>query len=563
MQEKEGDKMPYTKRKAHHGRIDDLLDYIMDEEKTDGGLLITGLNCHPDIAKMEFKNIAEKFGNNGNRVGYHLIQSFCPDDDISPQEAHEIGVRLCKELYPNFQAVVTTHIDKGHIHNHIALNSVSLKGKKLNDKRTDTKEGLYAFMKKSNEISAEYGCYVMPDIKFKYNKKKTSDMYYAYRHQTWRQKIVEDMIQLKLECKSMNEFITKLFDMGYDIKYGKYISVKPQGKERFVRLKTLGDEFSEDNLRSFFQGSQPDYYYHFKKYSETDYNQKHLEYYRELQIALELTSSVAIKGGELPQFQKTRRKAEVQAEKVQAVLDLIERKNIQSFSDLEMLIKSCRSKIHTANIEIRKYEREHKDAVELIEKAQTFLQMKKEYDYAMFYKSIDEKYEMPEEIKLFNDLQKELGITTEQEAKEIIKENGQYRIHINKMKSEIYEMQQELFWYDTIKEEHLIKSGLFLHNVKVGNNRLDYSHSTDEQWCINLPYCDYYIMVDKKYVTYNHKYGYNTLFLIDDKKYQIYTKDENNELQKTNTINGEMLEDFVEEMKQFTIEQHKDKKEEY
>ena len=189
--------------------------------------------------------------------------------------------------------------------------------------------------------------------------------------------------------------------------------------------------------------------------------------------------------------------------------------------------------------------------------------MKKEYDYATFYKSIDEEYEMPEEIQLFENLKKELDISTEQEAKEIIKNQGQYRIKLNQMKSEIYEMQQDLFWYDTIKEEHLIKSGLFLHNVKVGNNRIDYSHSTNEEWCINLPYCDYYIMIDKKYVTYNHKYGYNTLFLIDDKTYQIYTKDENNELQRANTINGEMLEDFVEEMKQITIEQHREKKEEY
>lgn len=554
--------MPYTKRKAHHKTLDDLLDYIMDEEKTDGGLLITGLNCHPDTSKIEFKNTLDKFGNKGNRVGYHLVQSFCPDDDITPQQAHEIGVRLCKELYPNFQTVVTTHIDRGHIHNHIAINSVSLDGRKLNDKLSDKKEGLYAYKQKSDEIAAEYGCYIMPKFKLDY-KKARKDMYYAYRHQTWRQKIVEDMKQLKLECNSMNEFITKLFDLGYDVKYGKYISVKPQGKERFVRLKTLGEEFSEDNLRLFFQGSHPDYYYHFKKYSETDYNQKYVEYYRELQIALELTSSVAIQSGELPKFQKTRRKAEIQAEKVQAVLDLIERKNIQSFSDLDMLIKNCRNKIHRANIEIRKYEREHKDAVELIEKAQTFLQMKKEYDYATFYKSIDEEYEMPEEIQLFENLKKELDISTEQEAKEIIKNQGQYRIKLNQMKSEIYEMQQDLFWYDTIKEEHLIKSGLFLHNVKVGNNRIDYSHSTNEEWCINLPYCDYYIMIDKKYVTYNHKYGYNTLFLIDDKTYQIYTKDENNELQRANTINGEMLEDFVEEMKQFTIEQHKEKKEEY
>lgn len=554
--------MPYTKRKAHHKTLDDLLDYIMDEEKTDGGLLITGLNCHPDTSKIEFKNTLDKYGNKGNRVGYHLVQSFCPDDDITPQQAHEIGIRLCKELYPNFQTVVTTHIDRGHIHNHIAINSVSLDGRKLNDRLSDKKEGLYAYKQKSDEIAAEYGCYIMPKFKLDY-KKSRKDMYYAYRHQTWRQKIVEDMKELKLECNSMNEFITKLFDLGYDVKYGKYISVKPQGKERFVRLKTLGEEFSEDNLRLFFQGSHPDYYYHFKKYSETDYNQKYVEYYRELQIALELTSSVAIQGGEMPKFQKTRRKAEIQAEKVQAVLDLIERKNIQSFTDLDMLIKDCRNKIHRANIEVRKYEREHKDAVELIEKAQTFLQMKKEYDYATFYKSIDEEYEMPEEIQLFEKLKKELDISTEQEAKEIIKNQGQYRIKLNQMKSEIYEMQQDLFWYDTIKEEHLIKSGLFLHNVKVGNNRIDYSHSTNEEWCINLPYCDYYIMIDKKYVTYNHKYGYNTLFLIDDKTYQIYTKDENNKLQRANTINGEMLEDFVEEMKQITIEQHREKKEEY
>lgn len=554
--------MPYTKRKAHHKTLDDLLDYIMNEEKTDGGLLITGLNCHPDTSKIEFKNTLDKFGNKGNRVGYHLVQSFCPDDDITPEQAHEIGVRLCKELYPNFQTVITTHIDRGHIHNHIAINSVSLDGKKLNDRLSDKKEGLYAYKQKSDEIAVEYGCYIMPKFKLDYKKAK-KDMYYAYRHQTWRQRIVDDMKQLKLECNSMNEFITKLFDAGYDVKYGKYISVKPQGKERFVRIKTLGEEFSEDNLRLFFQGSNPNYYYHFKKYSETDYNQKYVEYYRELQIALELTSSVAIKGGELPQFQKTRRKAEIQAEKVQAVLALIERKNIQSFSDLDMLIKDCRNKIHRANIEVRKYEREHKDAVELIEKAQTFLQIKKEYDYATFYKSIDEEYEMPEEIQLFENLKKELNISTEQEAKEIIKNQGQYRIKLNQMKSEIYEMQQDLFWYDTIKEEHLIKSGLFLHNVKVGNNRIDYSHSTNEEWCINLPYCDYYIMIDKKYVTYNHKYGYNTLFLIDDKTYQIYTKDENNELQRANTINGEMLEDFVEEMKQITIEQHREKKEEY
>lgn len=558
--------MPYTKRKAHHTKVDDLLDYIMNEEKTDGGLLITGHNCNPDLAKKEFLQTAAKRQSKRNydneRVGYHLIQSFSPDDKITPNQAHEIATRLCKELYPNYQAVITTHIDRGHIHNHIGLNSVSLEGKKLNDKN-NTDEGLYAIRNKSDEISAEYGCYIIPEVNFKYDNSKKAEMYYSYKHQTWRKTILEDMKKLKLESNSMSEFIVKLFDMGYDVKYGKYISVKPQGKERFVRLKTLSEEFSEDNLRLFFNGKQPDYYYHFKKYSENDYNSKYLEYYRELQIALELTASVAIKGGKLPQFQKTRRKTEIQAEQVQGVLDLLKRENINSYDDLENKIRFCRNKIHNANIKIRKFERENKDIVEMIDKAQTFLSMKKEYDYAMYYKSIDEDYPLPEELKIFDALKDELGISTEAEAKELIKSAGEIRKELNQQKSAIYEMQQELFEYDILKEEQLLKSDMFIHNIKVGNNRIDYQNCTEDEWCIHIPYSDYYVMISKTLATYNHKYGYNTLFLIDDKSYQLYVKDENGALQTAQALSGNQLDRFVAEMKQMNIEQHKDKKEEY
>ena len=318
--------MPYTKRIVHHNQIDELINYITNEEKTDNGLLVTGVNCSAITSIQEFKNTFTKFQPKGNRVGYHLIQSFSPQDKIEPEQAHEIGVRLCKELYPNYQAVVTTHIDKGHIHNHIAINSINLAGKKLNDKLSDKKEGLYAYKEKSDELAAEYGCYVLPKFEFDKTKKKQSSKYYAYNHQTWRKRILDEMSELKLECNSLSEFITKLFDLGYDVKYGKYISVKPQGKERFVRLKTLSDEFSEDT-----------------------------------------------------------------------------------------------------------------------------------------------------------------------------------------------------------------------------------------QWCIKLPYCDDYVLVDKTLTTYNHKYGYNTLFLLDDKLYQIYKKDENGGLQATRECSGVQLENYVTYLKEQNIEEHKEK----
>lgn len=551
--------MPYTKRIVHHQKVDDLLEYITDEAKTDNGLLITGINCLPNTAIREFKETARHFHTTGNRVAYHLIQSFSPQDNITPEQAHEIGVRLCKELYPDYQVVVSTHIDKGHIHNHIAVNSVNMNGKKLNDRLSDTKEGLYAYKNKSDEIAAEYGCYVLPKFTFDKNNKKQSDKYYSYNHQTWKNRIVEEMTKLKLECSSLQEFITKLFDLGYDVKYGKYISVKPQGKERFVRLKTLSDEFSEDNLKLYFNGYTPDYYYKFKKYTETDYNKKYVEYHNELSIALELTATVAIVGGNLPQFQKTRKKVEIREEKVQEILDLLQQENINSYDDMELKIQQYRQQLHSSNIKIKKYEKQNKESFEKIQQAQLFLQLKKDYDYAQSYKEIDANYKMPEQIKLFEEIKSKLGIETEDEAKKIISENSNYRIETNKMKSNQYELQQKLYKLDLLKEEQLLKSKIFFHNIKVGNNRIDYQNCTDTQWCIKLPYCDNYVMIDKALTTYNHKYGYNTLFLLDDKVYQIYEKDENGTLQQTIDVNGIELEKYVANLKEQNIKQHKEK----
>lgn len=552
--------MPYTKRKVHHGRADDLLEYIMDEKKTDNGLLITGHNCNPDFAKTEFSNTLIK-NKKGTRVAYHLIQAFCPLDNITPEQANEIGIKLCKELYPNFQCVVATHIDRGHIHNHIAINAVNLDGKKLNDKLSDKKEGLYAYKEKSDEIASKYGCYILPKFEFdSKSKKKQSDMYYSYKHQTWKQQILKDMSDLKLKCSSFNEFIIGLFDMGYDIKYGKYISVKPQGKERFTRLKTLCDEYSEDNLRLYFNGNIPDYDYKYsKKFTETKFNEKYIDYYNELQISLQLTSTVAIKGGKYPTFQRTRKFAEIRREQLTDMLNTLEKNNINNFDDLEKKIQLCRLQIKNANIEIKKEERENKDILNRIEKAQEFISLKSTCEYAQYYKSIDKNYKMPQEYKLLKILSDELGINTVEEAKDIIKSAGQLRKHLNNLKSNVYDLQQELYQYDLFKEEQLLKSDAFIHNIKVGNNRIDYTNSTNTHWCIELPYCDYYVFIDKTLATFNHKYGYNTLFLIDDMKYQIYKKNENGTLQKNIIFNGKQLDQYIAELKRINIEQHKEK----
>lgn len=113
--------MTVTFRKALHKSNLGCLIYITNPNKTDGGLLVSGINCSPDanLAHNEMLMMNRLYNNKGRRTGYHIYQSFNYTDKLSYEEAHEIGIETVKRLYPNFQAVVATHIDKAHIHNHI------------------------------------------------------------------------------------------------------------------------------------------------------------------------------------------------------------------------------------------------------------------------------------------------------------------------------------------------------------------------------------------------------------------------------------------------------------
>ena len=159
----------------------------------------------------------------------------------------------------------------------------------------------------------------------------------------------------------------------------------------------------------------------------------------------------------------------------------------------------------------------------------------------MSYKKIDNDYILPPEVQIFLKLQNELNIHSIDDAKNLIKSTRSERIKINEKKKEILELQRELNHLDTIKEEKLSKSNLFIHNIKFGGNRIDYKLSDDDKFCINLPYTNEKIYISKKFIAFNEKYKYYTLFLVDDKQYEIYN--ENN--QKIENITGTELEKYV------------------
>jgi len=530
--------MPYTKRVAHYTSPKELIEYILDEKNFGEKVAVaSSINCNTDTALYEFIDAQHKFEMKGNRVAYHVIQSFSPHDKITPEQANEIGKRLCEELYPDFQCVISTHIDRGHIHNHICLNAISLEGRKLEDRLSNAKEGLYGLSNTSDKIAAEYGCYIMPKRTF--SKTKNKDYYYQYKQQTWKEKIRLDLEDLIDKCTNIEELLEELSILGYEIKRGKHISVKILGMEKFARLSTIDEKFSEPKLYEYYKNINSIKLLGIKV-KRNDFNSFLLDKANESKDAIEKTQLAA--GRKVySEYQKTRYQEIKRYYQLKKQLEYIDKYNIKSFDDIEMQIDSKRMQIKTNNIELKKMKKNFKEILETTEKAQDFINLFKVYEYAMSYKEQDPDYIFPKEVEIFLKLQSELGISTIDEAKELIKSTRSERININKIKMEILEYQRELNHLDTIKEEQLSKSGLFIHNIKFGGNHIDYKNSNDINFCVTLPYTKEKIYIPKKFTAFNEKYQYYTLYLVDDKEYEIFN--ENNE--KIGNITGTELEKYV------------------
>lgn len=530
--------MPVTKREPHYGSPKNLIEYILDENNYGEKVgIASSINCNVETALMEFKDIQKKYEMQGNRVAYHIIQSFSPKDDITPEQANEIGKKLCEELYPNFQCVISTHIDKGHIHNHIAVNAINLDGRKLEDRLSNSKEGLYALSDTSDRIAAEYGCFIMP--RKTYLNLKNKDYYYQYKEQSFKEKIKDDIDSLIPKCTSLEEFLDELSILGYEIKRGKNLAVRTLGMERFARLSTIDKNYSMQSLYNYFKNQNNIKLFAIKA-TKNEFNSKIFNKAMESKEAIELSQLSAGKKT-YSEYQKTKYQEIKRYYELKKQLEYLNKYNIHSFDDIENKIASIRSQIKSKNIELKKNKEKIDKILQITEKAQDYIRLYQVYQYALSYKEMDEKYVMPKEVKIFLKLQEELNIHSIDEARQLIQSTRLERIEINKMKSEVLELQRELNHLDTIKEEKLSKSGLFIHNIKFGGNHIDYKLSDNDRFCVNLPYTKEKIYIPKKYTAYNEKYQFYTLYLVDDKEYELYN--ENNEIIKN--ITGTELENYV------------------
>lgn len=237
----------------------DVIDYATQGYKTEEQRFVSGVNCIPEIAREQMMMVKRQFGKEGGIIAFHGYQSFVPGE-VTPEQTHEIGVELAQRLWGDrFQVVVATHLDREHIHNHFVLNSVSfVDGKKYNDCKT-----AYALMRQtSDQLCLEHGLSVIEQPE--QGRTMSYDAWEAEQtgKPNWYGQIRKDVDSCIARAFLFEHFLDNLKKQGYEIKTGKYIAIRPPGKERFVRLKTLGDNYTEAAIRERIKAHERTPLYH-------------------------------------------------------------------------------------------------------------------------------------------------------------------------------------------------------------------------------------------------------------------------------------------------------------
>ena len=242
--------MAVTKIKPIKSTLSKALDYIENPDKTDGKMLISSFGCSYETADIEFGYTLSQALDKGNNLAFHLIQSFAPGE-VDYEKAHEIGKQLADAVTKGqHEYVLTTHIDKGHVHNHIIFCAVNFVD---HHKYNSNKRSYYGIRNMSDKLCRENGLSVV--VPGKGSKGKSYAEYQAEKTGTsWKGKLKIAVDALIPQVSSFEELLQRLQAAGYEIKPGKYVSCRAPGQERFTRLKTLGADYTEEAIRERIAG---------------------------------------------------------------------------------------------------------------------------------------------------------------------------------------------------------------------------------------------------------------------------------------------------------------------
>ena len=234
--------------------LSDRTDYAENGDKTEEGKYVSSFGCDPKTVDEEFMLTKQKYLQSSGRdsernvIAYQIRQSFKPGE-ITPEEANAIGYELARSFTKERHAfIVATHTDKAHIHNHIIFNSTSLDGQR---KFRNFFMSSYAIRRISDRICLEHGLSIITPLPFAQRKKRTT---YPQR-ESFRSSICREIdLLMKQHPENFQRLLELLQADGYDIRYGKNISVRGKNQKRFVRLSSLGSGYRQEDLERILAG---------------------------------------------------------------------------------------------------------------------------------------------------------------------------------------------------------------------------------------------------------------------------------------------------------------------
>ena len=378
--------MPYVKSIPIRSTVYKSLKYILNPDKTDLLLYASSMNCMTSAmdAYLEMKAVFETYSTEkfdappplngkGSVKAIHYIQSFDPRDNLTPEQAHRIAKAFARKTFgDDCQVVIATHTDKNHLHSHLIVNTYTLKGRKLNDNQATLKH----IREYSDRVCLAFEIHPYDKSKGKGKTVTYHEWENRKRGTSWKQKLQTEIDNLIGTVKDLDELLYELEIKGYEVKKGKYISLKAPGQSRFIRTKTLGEDYTAESLASRILWNDAG---------------SHVELTDEPSSLRECYQAVI---GQVIQLADNHKKIQRRHDRtvpyspqndldvhhLSAQLTIINRDHIQSVGELEGRIESLKGDYERTRQEINKLTTKYDELSSLCTQAETYFNLSKRSD---------------------------------------------------------------------------------------------------------------------------------------------------------------------------------------
>ena len=235
--------MAVTKIHPIKSTLKQALAYVLEGKKTREGLLVSSFACSPETADLEFGFTLSHCMEKGNNLAFHLIQSFKPGE-TDAKTAHQIGDELAIELLKwKYEYVLSTHVDKGHIHNHLIFCAANFEDYR---KFVSNRKSYYQIRYISDRLCEQYGLSVVIPGE---ERGKSYKEYLAHKAgSSWKANLRLAVNQAVRSSRSFEEFLIRMHLAGYEIRQGKYLAFRAEGQQRYTNSKALGIGFTQERI---------------------------------------------------------------------------------------------------------------------------------------------------------------------------------------------------------------------------------------------------------------------------------------------------------------------------